>query len=290
MKKLILPAVSVLRKCIPIQDAAARAADRGRKIRGSRRGVLCASTILFGMIHVAFAQQAPDVPVRRVTPAQTGAPPGPPQNIGDLMRANGGDLRQAALQMAEDPRVVKTQDVNYFYVPEAKPKTLLKHDLVTIIISEQSEFSSDGSTDTKKNAGIDLKLEQFPKINFANFALANAIGSVTPELKASANRNYKGEGTVDRKDTFITRIQAEVVDVKPNGTLVLQARSRVVTDEEERLLILTGICRALDITPDNTVLSSQLYDKDVRVKNNGAVRDSTKRGWVPRLLDWANPF
>ena len=238
----------------------------------------------------ALAQQAPEAPGRRVAPAQNSAPPGPPPNLGDLMRANGGDLRQAALQMAEDPRTVQTKDVNYFYVPEAKPKTLAKHDLVTIIISEQSQFSSDGSTDTKKDAGIDLKLEQFPKINIANFALENAIGGVTPQLKASANRDFKGEGTVDRKDTFTTRIQAEVVDVKNNGDLILQARSRVVTDEEERLLILSGRCRALDITPDNTVLSSQLYDKDLRVKNSGAVRDSTKRGWVPRLLDWANPF
>ena len=243
-----------------------------------------------GLASVAFAQQSPDVPTRRAAAPQAAIPAGPPPSIGELMRANGGSLRRAAIQMADDPRSVQPKDVSYFAVPEPKPKTLLKHDLVTIIVSEQSEFSSDGTTDTKKDVGFDAKLEQFPSINFANFALENAIGNITPQLKASASRDYKGNGTVDRKDTFITRIQAEVVDVKPNGTLVLQARSRIVTDEEEQLLVLTGICRVQDITPDNTVLSSQLYDKDVRKKHSGAVRDATKRGWVPRLLDWANPF
>ncbi|MGC4030400.1 MAG: flagellar basal body L-ring protein FlgH [Tepidisphaeraceae bacterium] len=236
----------------------------------------------------AFAQ-VPPAPARTVQPA-TAIPAGPPPNISQLMCANGGSLRRAAMQMANDPRVPTPADMSYTSVVPPKAKEFNKHDLVTIVISEQSSFSSDGTTDTKKDAGVDAKLEQFPSISLQNFALKNTIGSITPELKASANRNYKGEGTVDRKDTFTTRIQAEVVDVKPNGTLVLQARKRITTDEEEQLLILNGICRTQDITPDNTVLSTQLFDMDVKKTNRGAVRDATKRGWVPRLLDWVNPF
>lgn len=227
---------------------------------------------------------------RKAAQSAQNAPPGPQQNIADLMRANGGSLRRAAMQMADDPRTIKPADMNYFAVPEPKPKTLLKHDLVTIVISEQSQFKSNGTTDAKKQADIDAKLDQFPGIDLANLALTQGIGNLKPELKASADRNFKGDGTVNRQDTFTTRIQAEVVDVKPNGTLVLQARSRIVTDEEEQLLVLSGTCRVQDVTPDNTILSSQLFDKDVRKTNKGAVRDATKRGWVPRLLDWVNPF
>ena len=72
--------------------------------------------------------------------------------------------------------------------------------------------------------------------------------------------------------------------------MVLQARKRIKTDEEEQLLVLTGICRVQDVTPDNTVLSTQLYDFDVRKTHTGVVRDATKRGWVPRAIDWINPF
>ncbi|HEX8322313.1 MAG TPA: flagellar basal body L-ring protein FlgH [Tepidisphaeraceae bacterium] len=253
------------------------------------------TTVSFGLIaSTALAQTAPPmtaptVQARRVTP-QSSVPAGPPANISELMRQNGGSLRRAALQMNEDPRTIKPADVNYFAVPEPKPKTLLKHDLVTIIVSEQSQFSSDGTVDTQKEAGIDAKLEQFPSFSFENFALKNTIGAITPQIKASASRDYKGEGTVDRKDTFTARIQAEVVDVKPNGTLVLQARKRIKTDEEEQLIVLNGIARVQDITPDNTVLSTQLFDMDVRKSHRGAVREATKRGWVPRLLDWVNPF
>ena len=220
--------------------------------------------------------------------ATTNTPSGPPPSIAQLMRANGGSLRRAAMQMPDDPRTVKPADMSYFAVPEQKPKTLLKHDLVTIVISEQSQYSSDGTTDTKKDTSLDAKIDAIPSLS--KFTSAGLLNGFTPELKLSGNRAFKANGNVDRKDTFTTRVQAEVVDVKPNGTLVLQARKRIVTDEEDQLMILNGVCRVQDITPDNTVLSTQLFDFDVRKSHSGAVRDATKRGWVPRLLDWASPF
>ena len=48
--------------------------------------------------------------------------------------------------------------------------------------------------------------------------------------------------------------------------------------------------RAKYVLPDNTVLSTQLYDLELNKQHSGAVRDTTKRGWVPKLLDAINPF
>lgn len=164
-----------------------------------------------------------------------------------------------------------------------------KHDLVTIIVREESEFKSEGTTDVKREVALDAKIEQFIKLALGE-GLGQAVGQTTPEVKLSGNRSFKGEGTIDRSDSFVTRITAEVVDVKPNGTLVLQARSRIKTDDEEQLLVLSGTCRAEDVSADNSVLSTQLFDKDLTKNHKGPVRDSTKRGWVSKLLDALNPF
>lgn len=232
----------------------------------------------------------PPPPERQVTPAPQTNFNAPPPNFGEVLRASNGSLYRAAAATPQDPRLIKPSDVNPFSVPEPKPRTLAKHDLVTIIVREQTEFKSEGGIDTKKDGSIDAKIEQLPKIDLANFAFDNAIGTVQPQLKLSGQRDYKGEGNIDRKDSFTARIQAEVVDVKPNGTLVVQARKRIVTDEDEQLFILTGTCRVQDILADNTVLSTQLSDLDMRKTHSGVVRDATKRGWVPRALDWLNPF
>jgi flagellar L-ring protein precursor FlgH len=106
----------------------------------------------------------------------------------------------------------------------------------------------------------------------------------------SGTRNLKGEATVDRTDSLTARITAEVIDVKPNGTLVLQAKQRIKTDDEEQQFVFTGTGRVEDVGVDNTILSTQLYDKDVTKTHTGAVRDTTKRGLIPKLLDLINPF
>jgi len=240
--------------------------------------------------HFAHAQNYPSPPQRTVSSQAAQDRGGPPPNVGELMRQSGGSLYRASAQMANDPRMVKPADASYFAIPDPLPKTLVKHDLVTIVVNEESETSSEGTSDLKKDAGVDAKIAQFPSISWSNFALKNTIGSIAPEINITGSRNSKGQGTVDRKDSFTARIQAEVVDVKPNGTLILQARKRIVTDEEQQLFVLTGVCRVQDITPDNTVLSTQLYDLELQKKNSGSLRDTTKRGWVPRILDWVNPF
>jgi flagellar L-ring protein precursor FlgH len=207
------------------------------------------------------------------------------------MHRNGGSLLRATIAAAPDTGKAKLTSVSYFAVPDPEPKTIKKHDLVTIIIREQSEITSDGTTDLKKNADLDARVDEFIKLSPPNWAIyGGAQGPNPPSIKLSGNRNFKGEAKLDRTDSFLARITAEVVDVKPNGTFAVQARKLIKNDEEEQEFILTGICRSGDVTPDNTVLSTQVYNLELQKNHKGAVRDTTKRGLVPKLLDAVNPF
>jgi flagellar L-ring protein precursor FlgH len=216
--------------------------------------------------------------------------PAPDRNGRPLTQNNGGSLMADALNRPVDPNQLKYSDVSILAVPEAKPREIKKHDLVTIIVAEDSQSSSKGTTDLKKNADFDAKLDSYVKLNLAQLSAKAVTPAVTPEVKGEFQRDFKGDATVDRQDTFTARIGAEVIDVKPNGTLVIQAKKHIKTDEEEQDFVLTGVCRAVDLTPDNTILSNTLHDLDVHKVTKGAARDTTKRGLIPRLLDFVNPF
>ena len=208
----------------------------------------------------------------------------------EAVRRTGSLLKQSLLT-EHDPGILKISDVSFYAVKQPKPRVLKKHDLVTIIVREESAFSSKGTTDLKKNADLDAKIDSYIKMNLFKLSIQGGkTPAIAPELKGEANRDFKGDGSVDRTDSLMTRIEAEVLDVKPNGTLVLQARKHIQTDEEEQQIVLTGICRAEDVLVDNTVLSTQLHELDVIRKSKGAVQDTTRRGFVPRLLDFINPF
>jgi flagellar L-ring protein precursor FlgH len=204
---------------------------------------------------------------------------------------NGGGLMAGGgVAPPYDPGKAVINAYSPFAVPEPEPKLIKKHALVTIIVREESEATSNGSTDVKREGTVDAQVNQFTKLNIANLSLQPSVGGAAPSVNLVGNREFKGEGTVERQDSFITRIQAEVIDVKPNGTLVLQARKRIKHDEEEQTFVASGICRVEDITPDNTVLSTQLFDLEVSKQTKGQVRNSTKTGIVHKLLDFLNLF
>ena len=96
---------------------------------------------------------------------------------------------------------------------------------------------------------------------------------------------WEGEGEYSREESMTGRITARVIDVKPNGTLVLEARQSMIHDKEELMIVLTGTCRAADVSIDNTVLSTELYDLYLDKQHKGELKKSTKKGFLPTILD-----
>ena len=255
-----------------------------------------AAVVLVSASGVASAQAVPQRAGQRAPQQRQNVPTQPANNsaaerAGVMMRKTNGSLLQAQLASQPDPAQVKPAQVSFLAVPEPEPKLLRRHDLLTIIVNEQSAFSSKSTKDTDKQAAFDAKVDSFVKFDLKHFSILGLPQATNPtEAKMSSERSFKGDGSVDRSDSLTARITAEVVDVKPNGTIVLQARKRIRTDEEEQQFILTGTCRAEDVTPDNTIVSTQLYDLELQKNHKGDVRNATKRGLIPKLLDFINPF
>ena len=214
-----------------------------------------------------------------------------PARVGAMMQQTGSSLLKASLAVRSDPSQAKLSDVSFFAVRDPEPHTLKKHDLVTIVIREESAITSQSNKEFKKEADLTAKLDQFVKLDLKKLAISGLNPSSSPaDIDINGIREFKGNGEMDRTDSMTARITAEVLDVKPNGTLVLQARKTIRTDEEEQQFILSGICRVDDVSADNTVLSTQIFDLDLQKNHKGDVKGAIKRGWLPQLMDLLNPF
>jgi len=71
---------------------------------------------------------------------------------------------------------------------------------------------------------------------------------------------------------------------------VIEAKASVQHDDEISMITLTGVCRKEDVTADNTILSTQIADKNIVVVNEGALRAASSRGWILKLIDLIKPF
>lgn len=169
-----------------------------------------------------------------------------------------------------------------------KPRKIQVHDLITIIVREDKRASSDSKLESERQWKVESELAKWFRLAGGNL-VAQPLPDA-PGVLFDFDNQYDGEGKTERQDSLITRITATVTDVKPNGTLVLEAKKAIATDEDRQIMTLTGVCRALDVTPQNTVLSTQLADAQIDVQHTGPARDASRRGWLMRFFDLLRPL
>jgi len=175
-------------------------------------------------------------------------------------------------------------------IPSVPARKFKINDLIGIIVRQQKKYEADGKLDTKKEWDITGKLKDWFRFYPRNRLGTDRLSNGDPGFDFEYENELKSKAKSNRKDKFTTRIQARIIDVKPNGNLVLEASMEEEHDEEQFTITLTGVCRSEDVTPDNSILSTQLAELALVERNSGAVRDSTRRGWIPRTLDWLRPF
>ncbi len=167
-----------------------------------------------------------------------------------------------------------------------QPREFRIHDLVTIVIDEQSKSTSSQSLETEKEYENKLELDSIlDPWELLELRIRQGDLSGLDLLDATASREFEGEGDYERADRFTARITAEIIDVKPNGTIVLEAKKQIVRDAEETLLVLSGVCRTDDVTSQNTILSSQLANMRLEQHNTGDVKKAASKGLLTNVLD-----
>ncbi|GIK18510.1 MAG: hypothetical protein AMXMBFR77_00860 [Phycisphaerales bacterium] len=176
--------------------------------------------------------------------------------------------------------------VSLSFVHPPMPREFAIHDLVTIIIDETSRSESQQKLETEKEYDIQAALRQFPSLrHLIQGQFENGDSQRTMRLDLSGGHEFNSEGNARRSDRFIARITAEVIDVKPNGTLVLEARKQIVKDREVQTIVLSGSCRREDVTTNNTITSSQLAGLTVVQSTDGDLSRATKKGLIPRVFE-----
>lgn len=220
------------------------------------------------------APAAPPTPAAATPASADGSQPATPA---PQQPANSGNMPQASA----------TASYSLFAVVTPRPKAWAKHDLVEIIINESNLQKFEQTQDLKKNSTLKGELTKFPSLRdlITEAALNEGIGATKPGFGVSGDSKFKGEGKFNRKDQITARITATVLDVKPNGTLVLEARETVQSDREISTMVISGTCRSEDITRTNTVQSSQLANLNLRIEHEGDVKDTSEKGLIPRVID-----
>ena len=131
--------------------------------------------------------------------------------------------------------------------------------------------------------------------NFLGYEQAlNAIfpETVTPAtlVNGTSNSSILGDGKIDRTDKVNTKVAAIVVQVLPNGNLVIEGRQETRVNAEVRELAITGIVRPQDITTSNTINYEQVAEARLAYGGRGILTDVQRPRYGQEIYDILFPF
>lgn len=157
-------------------------------------------------------------------------------------------------------------------------------DILTVTIQEQTSVKNEEKVQRRNDTSLAARLESFTlKENaFSDAAL--------PKFEVRKESDYNGEAKQNSGSEVRASIAVVVIDVQPNGNLVIAGTRSVTVNDETKTLKISGLVRPLDVTPSNTVGSAQVADARIAITGDGANTRQVTRGPVGQLFDtlvWA---
>ncbi|MEO7191702.1 MAG: flagellar basal body L-ring protein FlgH [Vicinamibacterales bacterium] len=147
------------------------------------------------------------------------------------------------------------------------------NDLVTVRVLES--LSATGSADSSVG-----------KSSKAAVAVPTPISkAVAKALPIESNTKFSGNGGTTRTTELISTLTARVTEMLPSGDMVIEGIRELDINGDRTLVVLTGVIRAADIEPGNTIASSSIGQLRIRSLSQGLIHDSLEPGWLIRILN-----
>ena len=178
----------------------------------------------------------------------------------------------------------KAKDLSFTYQEHKPPKEYRLHDIVVVLVDENTRVLSEGEINRKKKADGSMTLSDW--IGLDGWAIRpDPQTPGDPTVSGKMENKYKAEGEMETRESLKLTVTCTVVDIRPNGLLVLEGHRSIRVNSEQWEVSLGGMIRSEDILPNNTVLSEKVADMRLDKREAGHVRDGYRRGWVQKWLD-----
>lgn len=164
----------------------------------------------------------------------------------------------------------------------------LAGDILTVIIQESASVQASRRTETDRESSVEGGIDAyFFAPSASDFGTHNGA---LPSTSFGGGSSFSGGGAITDRQTITARAAVSVIDVLPNGNLVIEGSRFVAYSGEKQYAVLRGIVRPEDIQNGNTVLSSSIADARVEFLSEGTITAAQRKGWLARVFDTINPF
>jgi flagellar L-ring protein precursor FlgH len=149
-------------------------------------------------------------------------------------------------------------------------------DTITVVIVEKVAASQKSTSSVDKSGSVSAAVSALPFFPSSMLNRASANGT--------SSNAFEGKGTTESANTFSGTITASVVDVLPNGHLLVAGEKQIGVNDNVDVLKFSGQIDPRAIQPGNSVASAQIANVRIEQRGRGAQADAQVIGWLARFF------
>jgi flagellar L-ring protein FlgH len=149
-------------------------------------------------------------------------------------------------------------------------RAMRPHDLISVVVSESLAASTDGTVKNSRASNASSAISGLIGTLHAGNALQNLVNQ-------TSSSGLNAQGTSATNSSLSTTFGGQVIEVLPNGMLVVEAARQVEFSQQTQTIVLRGLVRPEDISQQNQVLSTAISSLELEVRGKGIINDYTHR-------------
>lgn len=161
-------------------------------------------------------------------------------------------------------------------------------DILTILIQENNGATRANNTTTTKKASLNAAIASI-LYSPTTSGLLTKKGAL-PAINYTSDAEFNGGGSINNAETITAQVSVKVVDVLPNGNMVVEGQLHTAFSGEKQDAIVRGTVRPDDVMANNTLYSYNIADATIQFMSKGTITDAQRKGWWTRIWDKLSPF
>lgn len=153
-------------------------------------------------------------------------------------------------------------------------------DIVTIQLVERTAATKSNAAGTQRDGNIGLTPPATGPLSLFN----------PSDIAMGGGQQFKGKGDASQSNALSGEVSVTIAAVYPNGTMLVRGEKLLTLNRGDERVQISGIIRAIDISPDNRVLSTRVADANIRYVGKGEIARASQQGWLQRFFSLISPF
>jgi len=155
-------------------------------------------------------------------------------------------------------------------------------DTITINLVERNTAQKSANANATRNGNMTAGIGPINRLPLTGL---NGL-----ELEAEAESDFNGKGEEAGNNVFNGTITVTVIDVYPNGNLLVSGEKMVAINQGNEFIRFSGVINPNNVTTANTVQSTQVADARIEYRGSGFIDESNTMGWLQRFFVAIMPF